>query len=141
MVGMVFLTEGIQKFIYPATRGAGRFASMGFPTPEFFGPLVGGFEVLAGLLILLGLATRLGALTTFMIMFVAIVVTKIPIAFGESFGPFALRELNSYGFWSMSHEMRTDFAMFLGSIFLMIKGGGRWSIDLKIQNQKDIRHE
>lgn len=74
-------------------------------------------------------------------MLVAIIVTKIPIAFGESFGPFALPELSSYGFWSMSHEMRTDFAMFLGSIFLIIKGGGRWSIDRKIQNHKDIRHD
>lgn len=141
MVGMVFLTEGVQKFIYPAARGAGRLESMGFPAPEFFGPFVGGFEVFARLLILLGLATRLGAFTISIIMLVAIIITKIPIAFGESFRPFTLREFNSYGFWSMSHEMRTDFAMFLGSIFLMIKGGGQWSIDRKFQNYKDIRHE
>ncbi|MFW6277655.1 MAG: hypothetical protein ACOC1J_03200 [Prolixibacteraceae bacterium] len=41
-------------------------------------------------------------------------------AFGKSFGPFNLRELNTYGFWSMAHEMRTDFAMWLGSLFLLI---------------------
>jgi uncharacterized membrane protein YphA (DoxX/SURF4 family) len=141
MVGMVFLTEGIQKFLYPGTRGAKRFEGMGFPAPKFFGPFVGGFEVLAGLFILLGFATRLSSLTTFIIMLLAIVITKIPIAFGESFGPFALRELSSYGFWSMAHEIRTDFAMFLGSLFLMIKGGGRWSIDRMIQTQKNRRHE
>lgn len=83
----------------------------------------------------------MGSLDTFLIMFVAIVVNKITIAIGESFGPFALRELNFYGFWSMTHEMRTDFAMFLGSIFLMTKGGRRWSIDRMIQNQKDTRNE
>ncbi|MDR8394352.1 DoxX family protein [Aliifodinibius sp. S!AR15-10] len=131
MVGTVFLSEGIQKFLYPAQRGVGRFEGMGFPVPEFFGNFVGVFEILAGILILIGLLTRTGALTTFVIMTVAIVVTKIPIAFGESFGPFVVRDLSTYGFWSMAHEIRTDWAMWLGSLFLFIKGGGKWSIDLR----------
>ncbi|WP_372635552.1 DoxX family protein [Fodinibius sp.] len=132
MVGSVFLSEGIQKFLYAAQRGMGRFESMGFPAPEFFGYFVGVFEILAGLLILAGLFTRIGALTTFFIMTVAIIVTKIPIAFGESFGPFVLRDLSTYGFWSMAHEMRTDWAMWLGSLFLVIEGGGKWSLDLEL---------
>jgi len=136
MVGSVFLSEGIQKFLYPVQRGVGRFEQMGFPNPEFFGNLVGVLEIIAGILILIGLFTRLGALTTFVIMTVAIMVTKIPIAFGASFGPFELRELGTYGFWSMAHEMRTDWAMWLGSLFLMIKGGGTWSFDM-IWNQTD----
>jgi len=129
MVGTVFLSEGIQKFLYPAQRGAGRFESMGFPVPEFFGNFVGVVEILAGILILFGFITRGGAFLTFIIMTIAILVTKVPIAFGESFGPFILRELHTYGFWSMAHEMRTDWAMWIGSLFLMIKGGGRWSFD------------
>lgn len=108
MIGAVFLSEGLQKFLFPDSRGSGRFESMGFPYPEFFGPFVGSFEIIAGLLILFGLLTRAGALTTLIIMTVAIVVTKIKIAFGESFGPFILRDLSRYGFWSMAHEMRTD---------------------------------
>jgi hypothetical protein len=48
----------------------------------------------------------------------------------ESFAPFVLRDLKVYGFWSMAHEMRTDFAMWPGSLFLLIKGGGNWSFDL-----------
>ncbi|MDZ7682845.1 MAG: DoxX family protein [Fodinibius sp.] len=141
MVGAVFLAEGIQKFIYPAARGVGRFEGMGFPAPEFFGPMVGGFEIVAGLLILAGLTTRLGALITFCIMTVAIVVTKIPILFGESFGPFVVRELSSYGFWPMAHEMRTDFAMFLGSLFLMIEGGGRWSVDRQLHSKNETQQQ
>ncbi len=129
MVGCVFLVEGIQKFLYPVIRGAGRFEKMGFPQPEFFGNLVGFFEILAGVLILFGLFTRGAALITILIMTVAIVVTKIPIGLGESFGPFVLRDLKTYGFWSMVHEMRTDFAMWLGSLFLILKGGGKWSAD------------
>lgn len=135
MVGSVFLSEGIQKFLYPAQRGVGRFEGMGFPAPELFGNVVGGLEIIAGILILAGLLTRAGALTTFIIMTVAIVVTKIPIVFGESFGPFVVRELSTYGFWSMAHEMRTDWAMWLGSLFLMIRGGGKWSLDLKWQKK------
>lgn len=136
MVGLVFFTEGIQKFLFPNSRGAGRFESMGFPNPEFFGPFVGGFEIIAGLLILFGFLTRVGALTTLIIMTVAIVVTKIPIIFGQSFGPFILRDLSNIGFWSMAHEMRTDFAMWLGSLFLVIKGGGRWALDRILYRRK-----
>lgn len=129
MVGAVFLVEGIQKFLYPAMRGPGRFGKMGFPEPEILGNLVGFLEVAAGILLLLGLLTRGAAFVTIIIMTVAIIVTKIPIGLEESFGPFVLRDLKTYGFWSMAHEMRTDFAMWLGSLFLIIKGGGRWSVD------------
>lgn len=134
MVGAVFLSEGIQKFLYPGQLGPGRFEKMGFPNPEFFGYFVGSFELVCGILILLGLLTRMGALAMMVNMLVAIIVTKIPIGFGESFGPFILRDLDRYGFWSMAHEMRTDFAMLLGSIFLLIKGGGRWSVDTAISS-------
>jgi len=135
-VGAIFFSEGIQKFLFPDARGAGRFEGMGFPNPEFVGPFVGNFELIAGLLILFGVITRAGPLTTLIIMTVAIVVTKIPIAFGQSFGPFVLRDLSTYGFWSMAHEMRTDFAMLLGSLYLFIKGGGRWSADRPIYRWK-----
>lgn len=133
LVGAVFLSEGLQKFIFPAMRGAGRFEGMGFPQAEFFAHFVGVFEIVCGILILLGLFTRFGALMMLITMTVAILVTKIPIAMGESFGPFILRELKTYGFWSMAHEIRTDFAMWLGSLFLIIKGGGKWSIDRKLK--------
>ncbi len=132
MVGWVFLSEGIQKFLYPELRGPGRFEGMGFPNPEFFASFVGVFEILCGIAILAGLLTRAAALAMIINMTVAIVVTKIPIAFGESFGPFILRDLKTYGFWSMAHEMRTDMSMWLGSLFLLVKGGGRWSLDLLV---------
>ena len=59
MVGVVFLSEGIQKFLFPVLRGAGRFEKIGLPSPEFLGGFVGTFEILCGTLILLGLLTRL----------------------------------------------------------------------------------
>ncbi len=137
MVGAVFLSEGIQKFLFPAARGIGRFEKMGFPNPEFFAHFVGVFEILCGLLLLVGLLTRAAALAMLINMTVAIIVTKIPIAFGDSFGPFVIRELKTYGFWSMAHEIRTDFAMWLGSLFLLIKGAGAFSFDFRMQKPRN----
>jgi len=33
-------------------------------------------------------------------------------------------ELSRYGFWSMASEGRTDFAMLMGLLFLLIVGAG-----------------
>jgi uncharacterized membrane protein YphA (DoxX/SURF4 family) len=54
-------------------------------------------------------------------MLTAIATTKIPI-------------LQQSGFWKMAHEARTDWAMLLGSFFLLIVGAGRWSLDARCFN-------
>ncbi|MGJ1346025.1 DoxX family protein [Sphingobacterium siyangense] len=116
IVGGVFLSEGIQKLLFPAFRGAGRFEKIGMPSPEFLGSFVGIFEILCGALILLGLLTRLASIPLIIIMLVAIATTKTSILANE-------------GIWELLHGSRTDWAMLLGSMFLLIKGGGNWSID------------
>lgn len=125
MVGTVFLSEGIQKFLFPALRGAGRFQKIGLPAHEFLGAFVGSFEIIAGLLILVGLLTRLSALVTLVIMLVAIFTTKAAV-------------LAHDGFWVMLHGSRTDWAMLLGSLFLIINGAGAWSLDKKISEQTKL---
>jgi putative oxidoreductase len=135
MVGAVFLSEGLQKFLFPADVGAGRFARIGIPSAEIMAPLVGVTEIVCGTLILLGLFTRLAALPLIVIMLVAIISTKVPVLIGEGFWGFALREVPYYGFWGMAHEMRTDWAMLLGSIFLVVAGGGAWSIDAGLSSK------
>ncbi len=35
IVGLVFLSEGIQTFLFPELVGAGRFEKIGFANPEF----------------------------------------------------------------------------------------------------------
>jgi uncharacterized membrane protein YphA (DoxX/SURF4 family) len=124
MVGAVFLSEGIQKFMFPEIRGAGRFAKIGLPSPEFLGSFVGSFEVVCGALLLIGLLTRFASILLIIIMLVAIATTKADV-------------LAEKGFWEMLHGSRTDWAMLLGSIFLLIKGGGFWSLDKKMMmNEK-----
>ena len=130
IVGLVvFFPEGIQKLVFPEILGAGRFANIGIPFPELMGPFVGAVETICGALIILGLFTRLAAIPLVVIMIVAIVSTKIPILLEHEFWIFHLPKLSRYGFWSMMHEARDDFGMLLGSLYLLIEGGGKWSLD------------
>lgn len=116
LVGWVFLSEGIQKFLFPAALGPGRFAQIGIPDPQFFGPFVGVVEIVCGALLILGFVTRLAAIPLLIDITVAILTTKIPM-------------LEKSGFWAAMHEARTDFSMWLGSLFLLIVGAGPWSLD------------
>ncbi len=124
MVGGVFLSEGIQKFLFADQVGAGRFAKIGLPSPEILGPLVGAGEIVFGALVLAGFLTRLAVLPLLVIMSVALYSTKLPILLDE-------------GFWKVAHDSRNDTCMVLGSLFLLIVGAGKWSLDHRISN---IRH-
>jgi putative oxidoreductase len=119
IVGLIFLSEGIQKFLFPELVGAGRFEKIGFANPEFLASFVASFEIVCSILILIGLCVRIASIPLFIIIITAIITTKIPI-------------LLEKGFWSMAHEARTDFAMTILLIYLLIFGSGKWSIDSKI---------
>ena len=118
IVGLIFLSEGIQKYLFPELVGTGRFLQIGFGHPAFWAYFTGTFEIVCGVFILLGLFTRLVSIPLFIIMMVAFVTTKWPILLNK-------------GFWAMAHEYRTDFAMTLLLVYLVIYGGGRWSLDSK----------
>jgi putative oxidoreductase len=137
LVGLVvFFPEGIQKLVFPDLLGIGRFANIGIPYPDITGPFVGVVETICGVLIILGLLTRLAAIPLIVIMVVAILSTKIPILLGHDFWIFHLPKLSRYGFWSMLHEARADFVMLLGSLYLLIEGGGKWSLDALMCRQE-----
>jgi putative oxidoreductase len=119
VVGLVFLSEGIQKFLFPELLGPGRFLKIGFHDPAFWAYFTGVFEILCGALLLIGYLTRPASVPLLIIMITAFITTKIPI-------------LAEKGFWSMAHEYRTDFACTLLLIYLLIAGGGRWSVDSKL---------
>lgn len=137
MVGLVvFFPEGIQKLAFPSILGAGRFAAIGIPYPNFTGPFVGVVEIACGALVILGLFTRLAVIPLIVIMVVAILSTKVPILLGHNFWIFHLPKLPRYGFWSMMHEARDDFAMLLGLLYLLIEGGGAWSLDALLSRDR-----
>jgi putative oxidoreductase len=130
-IGFVFVTEGIQKFLYPDAFGIGRFAKIGIPSPDMTAPFVGAVEIGCGLLVLFGLLTRLGAFALVVDMIVAIVTTKLPILFGYGFWGFAAPTARP-GFWSMAHEARVDLVMLLGCAFLVAVGAGTMALDYRL---------
>ena len=116
LVGWVFLSEGVQKFLYPAALGAGRFQKIGIPAPSFTGPFVGVVEIVCGALVIAGLFTAFAAIPLLIDIAVAIATTKFPM-------------LMKQGFWAAMHEGRTDFCMFLGLIAILLLGAGSLSLD------------
>jgi len=125
-VGLIFFTQGILKYIDP-NMGLVRFTRIGFPHPYFTAHFVGTFEVLCGLLLLLGLWTRLVSIPLLIVIMTAIATTKIPELFRAN-----------QGFWYMVSDARTDFAMFCCLVFLISVGGGSWSLDATLAKHTGI---
>ena len=124
LVGWVFFSEGVQKFLFPAALGVGRFAKIGIPAPHFFAPFVGVVEIVCGLLVIVGFLTRLAAIPLAIDISVAIATTKIPV-------------LAKDGFWGTMHEARTDLCMLLGYLFLIAVGSGRLSLDTTVHGSNE----
>ena len=116
LVGSVFISEGVQKFLFPATLGVGRFEKVGIPSPELLAPVTAAFEIACGAMIILGLLTRVAALPLLAVICTAIYTTTVPM-------------LAKDGFWPMAHEARADWSTLLSLLFLLVVGAGRWSID------------
>lgn len=123
MVGLVFLSEGIQKFLFPVADGAGRFAKLGIPHLQFFGPCVGSTEIICGALLIIGLLTRLTTLPLMIVILIAIYTTKVPTLIDK-------------GFRAAAHDGRADFSMLMGLIFLPIFEAGKYSADRQLFTNK-----
>jgi putative oxidoreductase len=119
LVGWVFLSEGIQKFLFPDSLGVGRFVKIGIPWPQVMAPFVGVVETVCGGLLLIGLLTRLAAIPLVIDICVALYSTKMVT-------------LAKNGLWNTLHEARTDVSMLLGLIFLLLVGGGSLAFDARI---------
>jgi putative oxidoreductase len=118
LVGWIFLSEGIQKFLFPESLGVGRFAKIGIPLPQLMAPFIGVTEIICGALLLVGLFTRLACVPLLIDICVALYSTKIAT-------------FTKNGFWGTLHEARTDMSMLLGLIFLLIVGGGALALDAR----------
>ena len=116
VVGLIFLSEGIQKFLFPGTLGTGRFRKIGFGHPELWADFTAVFEIVCSLFIIAGLFSRIFSFPLLIIMVTAFVTTKWPILINK-------------GIWAMAHEYRTDFAMTLLLVYLLISGSGNLSVD------------
>ena len=126
-VGLVFACEGVLKFLRPDALGGGRFDKAGSPAPAFFSTADGIFEIGCGVLILVGLLTRLAAVPMIIDMLGALLITKLPIFWGHA--PLFHGE---HGWWDFIHESRVDLAQLCGSLFLLLVGAGTYSLDARL---------
>ncbi|HYL14608.1 MAG TPA: DoxX family protein [Terriglobales bacterium] len=124
LVGWVFLSEGIQKFLFPEALGVGRFTKIGIPLPQLMAPFIGVTEIICGGLLLAGLFTRLACVPLLIDICVALYSTKI-VTFMKN------------GFWGTLHEARTDVSMLLGLVFLLVVGGGTLALDARYPERLD----
>ena len=123
-VGLIFFTQGILKFVDP-NMGVVRFTKIGFSHPYFTAHFVGTFEIVCGLLVLVGLWTKAAAVPLLIVIATAIATTKIPELFRAN-----------QGFWYMVSDARTDFAMLCSLLFLIATGGEAWSLDARHLSEK-----
>jgi len=119
-VGLIFLTQGILKWTDP-NMGVLRFTRIGFPDPAFTAHFAGTFEIFCGVLVLVGFFTRVAAIPLLIIICTAIATTKLPELARQG-----------QGFWYMVSDARTDFAMLMSLLFLLIAGAGSFSADAKL---------
>jgi putative oxidoreductase len=134
MCGGVFFWEGILKFVY-ANQGIGRFTKLGLPFPGPTADFIAVLEIVGGLLLLVGLGTRLIAIPFVIEMIVAILMTKITLFLGTSpLPPPPAPPL--MGFWAVLHEVRSEYAQMLTVVFLFIAGPGRWSLDAVLARRR-----
>lgn len=123
-VGFIFLSEGIQKFLFTDELGEGRFLKIGIPFPFVIAPTVGATEIFCGLLVLIGYRVRYAALPIIFIMIIALSVTKIA-------------NIPEQGFWEVAHGARTDFAMLMSGLFLWFSGSGKYSLEVWLKENKE----
>jgi len=126
LVGWVFLSEGMQKFLFPDALGVGRFVKIGIPWPQVMAPFVGVVEIVCGTLVLVGLLTRLATIPLLVDICVALYSTKVA-TFAKN------------GLWNTLHEARTDVSMLLGLTFLLLVGGGTLSLDARFSAKGGAR--
>jgi uncharacterized membrane protein YphA (DoxX/SURF4 family) len=127
ITGLIFISEGLQKYLIVSMLGPAYFKDIGFGHPEFWAYFTGGFEISCGILICIGFLTRLASIPLVIIMTGAFFEANLP-------------DLIDKGFFTFAHLHSIDFALVLLLIMLFIHGGGKWSVDLKILQKKIKTH-
>ncbi|RME52336.1 DoxX family protein, partial [Candidatus Woesearchaeota archaeon] len=80
VVGLVFLLAGLGK-VMNMQGASSAFMKMGFP--GFFGPLVGWIELIGGVLLIIGLFSRVASFVLALVMLVALLKVHLPGYFGS----------------------------------------------------------
>ena len=118
VIGAIFVAHGWQKlFVYGFGGVAGAFGQMGVPHPEILGPFVALLEFFGGIALMIGLATRLVALSLSFTMVVAILLVHARSGFFNPGG------------------IEFPLSLFASLLLLTLTGAGSFSSDRVVARQ------
>lgn len=118
LVGAIMTAHGWQKLadMGPATFGSAMLEPNGVPLASLVGWLVTGIELVGGIMLIVGLATRIAAALISAVLLGAIILVKVDIGFLSPIG-------------AMLPGAELDVALLAGTFALMLMGPGRPSVD------------
>lgn len=112
-IGAVFIAHGAQKlFVYGFAGTSGSFADMGVPLATVAGPFVGFIEFIGGMLLVVGLLTRIVAALLAVDMLVAGFLVHLP-----------------NGIFSTDNGFELPLALVAVAVAIIVAGAGRFSMD------------
>jgi putative oxidoreductase len=114
VLGGLFIWHGIDKFDAGISMVEEMFTMWGVPAPGLAAPLVAIVEILGGIALVLGFATRIAAMLLSVVMIGALIYVKQDLGV-ISDGPMPGAEL--------------DLALLAGLVALVVLGPGRFSLD------------
>jgi putative oxidoreductase len=124
VLGVVFIAHGAQKLAQGMPAVAQGFSGMGVPLAEVAAPVVAGLELVGGVLLVLGIGTRV----------VAVLLAVDMVVAG------ALAHLSS-GFFAQDGGFEYVLVLATGSLALALTGPGRYSVDALVLHRSRGRRE
>jgi putative oxidoreductase len=126
IVGVIMVAHGLQKLTQmgPGNFGGQVLAGLGVPLPELMGYMVTFVELLGGILLIVGLFSRLTALLLTIDLVVAILLVKLNVGLIAPQGSGAGAEL--------------DLALIAGLLVVLLAGPGRLSVDHTLGLEPDL---
>ncbi|MCA5923720.1 DoxX family protein [Curtobacterium oceanosedimentum] len=112
VLGAVFIAHGAQKFAQGIPTVAQGFSGMGVPLAEVAAPLVAGLELVGGVLLVLGIATRIVGVLLAVDMVVA-----------------GLLAHATAGFFAQEGGFEYVLVLAVASLAVALTGPGRFSVD------------
>lgn len=127
IVGVVMAAHGLQKLteMGPSTFGRMMLAELGVPLPVFFGYFVTLLELAGGILLVVGLLSRLSALLLAIDLVVAILLVKVGIGLIAPMG-------------AMLPGAELDLALIAGFVAILLMGPGKPSLDHALGLEREV---
>ncbi len=128
IVGVIMAAHGLQKLqAGPANFGQG-LANLGVPLPVFMAYVVTLSELIGGILLIIGLLSRLAALILTIDLVAAILLVKINVGL-----------IAPQGSGTTGAEL--DLALIAGFLVILLAGPGRLSVDHALGYEGDVVQE